>query len=191
MDTRREPRWPRPGGGRPRIRPRLGGGGGGCAYGMEGLPEEAGRERKQIHTLPSFPRSVQGSLRSLPPAALGPTCYWTSGSPPPPRGRETHTPCAPAPLTSYISAPLHSPWPPLPHPSPPQLPATHQRQSLARPAGVLDSSLASSQQPSQSPVLLPHFEVYTDLISSGVIGIIRQILFPLLPSPLQVCSSHT
>lgn len=150
-------------------------------------------EGKQIHTLPSFPRSVQGSLRSLASAALGPTCYWISGSPSQGPG-DPHTL---RPRTPHFLHLCTSPLPlaplatPLSAPTPRHPPATHQRQSLARPAGVLDFSLASSQQPSQSPVLLPHFEVYTDLISPGVIGIIRQILFPLLPSPLQVCSSHT
>lgn len=61
--------------------------------------------------------------------------------------------------------------------------AVNHPRSLARPPGAPDSLLASCQQPSRSRVLFPPFEVYTYLISLGVIGITRQVAFPLSPSP--------
>lgn len=61
--------------------------------------------------------------------------------------------------------------------------AVNHPRSLARPPGAPDSLLASCQQPSRSRVLFPPFEVYTYLISLGVIGITRQVVFPLSPSP--------
>lgn len=64
-----------------------------------------------------------------------------------------------------------TPWPstnPIPLPDP---------QASGIPTSLLSSSRGGVW------VLLPPFEVYVDLISLGVIGIIRQIAFPLSPSP--------
>lgn len=83
-----------------------------------------------------------------------------------------------APLYLPALLPTHSPylsWAPTPWPSTNPIPLPYS-QARGFPTGFSPAAMPS-------PVLLPSFEVYIDLISLGVIGIIRQIAFPLSPSP--------
>lgn len=74
--------------------------------------------------------------------------------------------------------------PPIPR-APPGLPLFGHQPTpspcpITRPQGFL-AGLSPTAMPARA--LLPFSEVYMDRISPGVIGIIRQIAFPLSPSP--------